>query len=123
MEQAIWVKATASSIGGVISALIIVLFQLPPEAFVAALVCSIIGEFAKAKTNFNTAVLTIVAVTILASYMGKFLIDHFSNTSPTSICAAIGFVCSYYRDYVLDKFKLIIDAVSDWIVNFFKRGG
>ena len=123
MEQVILAKTSAASIGALISAVILFLFELPPEAFMAALICSIIGEFAKAKTQFLKAVITIVAVTIIVSYIGKFFIDYFNNTSPTSICAAIGFTCGYYRDYVLDKFKLIIDAVSDWIVNFFKRGG
>ena len=123
MEQGTLIKLYASGVGAMLASFILWAFQVPPEAFLAALICSVIGEFAKKTTEFRAAVVTIVAVTILTAYFGKLLIDHFNTVSPTSICGAMGFACTYYRERVLGYVVQILEAFRDWVISFFKRGG
>lgn len=122
MEHAVFVKTLATSIGVLLSSVVLWMFQVPPEAYLAGFICAVIGEFARSTTSFKSAVLTIISVSILTGYFGKIFIDVFHTTSPTSVCAVLGFVCSFYRDYVLVKGKEIIDSVVEAITAFFKRG-
>ena len=121
MEHAITIKTMASSIAAMLSAIILALFQIPPEAFITAIVGSVIGEFMRGKADFKSAFLTITAVTIVTAWLGKWAIVAFNDLSPTSVCGLLATLITWQRDKVMEKGAMAIDTAFDWFFGFFKR--
>ena len=117
------IKAMSVAIGAFLASIILEMFSVPPEAFVAGLIGTLIGEFAREKTSFKQAVLAIISITIVAGWLGQIAIEHFHSYKPTSILGLLALILSYYREKLINEVGRIIRGASDGLIAWFKHKG
>ncbi len=109
MEQTITIKILGGIVGGAVSAFIMGMFHLSGWAFAAGFIGAFLGEMYRKESTFKEVLLVTGGISILAAWLGGFVLPHFELYPPTSIMGVAGFAIAVYRESMLLKAKEVID--------------